>query len=197
MAKSFEFFFDFTSPTAYIGDYAARAVAKRTGADMIYRPMFLGGVMQATGNRPPGTVPAKAKYLSYDVPRCAARYELTFKFNPDFPLKTLGLLRATLGLEGEPDTRLKFIDEAWARIWGDKGPRNLGERSEIAEMCTALGLEPERILAMGTDASLKEKLVANTEEAVSRGVFGAPSFFVGDELFFGHDRLDLVEELLS
>lgn len=194
MPKSFEFFFDYTSPTAYLGDYAARAVAQRTGADMVYRPMFLGGVMQATGNAPPGMVAAKGKYMGQDIPRCAARYGLTFRFNPAFPLKTLGLLRATIGLEDEPETQLAFMDACWSRIWGADGPVNLGERGEIEAMCTAIGLDPARILAMGTDEALKAKLAANTEEAVSRGAFGAPTFFVGDEMFFGHDRLDYVEE---
>ena len=198
MAKSFEFFFDYTSPTAYIGDFAARAVAERTGAEMIYRPMFLGGVMQATGNRPPGTVPAKAKYLSVDVPRCAARYGLTYKLNPAFPINTLKLLRASLALQEEdPATFERLRDESWARIWGASGPKDLGKADEIKSMCEDLNLDAERILAWGSDDGLKAKLAANTEEAIERGVFGAPTFFVGDEIFFGHDRLDYVEERLS
>jgi 2-hydroxychromene-2-carboxylate isomerase len=194
MPKSFEFFYDYTSPTAYIGDYAARAVAQRTGAEMIYRPMFLGGVMQATGNRPPGMVAAKGKYMAADVPRCAARYELAFTFNPAFPLKTLPLLRASLGLDGEE--LAKFRDACWTHIWGADGPKNLGNPEEIKAMCTKIGLDGDRILAMGKDDVLKAKLVANTEEAVARGVFGAPTYFVGEDIFFGHDRLDYVEDLI-
>ncbi len=192
---SFEFFYDYTSPTAYIGDYAARAVAARTGAQMVYRPMFLGGVMQATGNSPPGMVAAKGAYMGKDVPRCAARYDLPFAFNPAFPLKTLPILRATLGLEG--DELAKFRDACWSYIWGADGPKNLGDPEEITALCQSIGLDAERVLAMGKDDALKTKLVANTEEAVKRGVFGAPSYFVGDELFFGHDRLDYVEALLA
>jgi 2-hydroxychromene-2-carboxylate isomerase len=195
MAKSFEFFYDYTSPTAYIGDYAARAVAERTGAEMIYRPMFLGGVMQATGNAPPGMVPAKGKYMGRDVPRCAARYNLPFAFNPSFPLKTLPILRASLGLQGE--SLATFRDACWSRIWGAEGPRNLGEPEEITAMCESIGLNASEVLAMGKDETLKARLAANTEEAVERGVFGAPSYFVGEELFFGHDRLDYVEALLA
>ncbi len=195
MAKSFEFFFDYTSPTAYIGDYAGRAVAERTGAEMIYRPMFLGGVMQATGNQPPGMVAAKGKYMSVDVPRCAARYGLSFSFNPDFPLKTLPLLRASIGLP--PEDFARFRDGCWARIWGEDGPRNLGDPAEITALCQSIGLDADEVLAMGKDEALKAKLVANTEEAVERGAFGAPTYFVGSEMFFGHDRLDYVEDLLS
>lgn len=195
MAKSFEFFYDYTSPTAYIGDYAARAVAGRTGAEMIYRPMFLGGVMQATGNAPPGMVPAKGKYMSRDVPRCAARYNLQFAFNPSFPLKTLPILRASLGLEGE--SLVRFRDACWSHIWGADGPKNLGASEEITAMCDSIGLNASEVLAMGKDDGLKARLTVNTDEAVERGVFGAPSYFVGDELFFGHDRLDYVEALLA
>lgn len=195
MSKSFEFFYDYTSPTAYIGDYAARAVAQRSGAEMIYRPMFLGGVMQATGNQPPGMVAAKGKYMGADIPRCAARYNLPFTFNPAFPLKTLAILRATLGLEGAD--LAKFRDACWSHIWGADGPKNLGEPGELKAMCANIGLDGDRILAMGRDSALKAKLIANTEEAVARGVFGAPTYFVGDEMFFGHDRLDYVEELVG
>ena len=194
MPKSFEFFFDYTSPTAYIGDYAGRELAARTGADMIYRPMFLGGVMHATGNQPPGMVAAKGKYMSVDIPRCAARYGLPFAFNPAFPLKTLPILRASLGLEGEDLAR--FRDACWSHIWGADGPKNLSEDHEIKAVCAAIGLDGEHILAMGKDGALKAKLTANTEEAIARGAFGAPTYFVGDEMFFGHDRLDYVEELL-
>ncbi|MEO0884251.1 MAG: 2-hydroxychromene-2-carboxylate isomerase [Pseudomonadota bacterium] len=198
MPCSFEFFYDYTSPTAYIGDYAARGVAERTGAEMIYRPMFLGGVMQATGNRPPGTVEAKAKYMGADVPRCAARYGLSFQFNPAFPLKTLPILRASIALaEEDPVAFATFRDACWARIWGADGPKNLGRSAEIEALCQSIDMDPERILAMGKDDGLKAKLSANTEEAVERGVFGAPTFFVGEDMFFGHDRLDYVEERVA
>lgn len=195
MTKSFEFFFDYTSPTAYIGDYAARLVAARTGAEMIYRPMFLGGVMNATGNAPPGMVQAKGNYMSIDVPRCAARYGLAFGFNPAFPLNTLTLLRASLGMK--EDMFAKFRDACWSHIWGADGFKDLGDPEEIKTMCAKIDIDGESVLAMGKDSELKAKLAANTEEAVSRGAFGAPTYFVGDDIFFGHDRLDYVEELLG
>ena len=189
------FFFDYTSPTAYIGDYAARQVAERTGAEMIYRPVFLGGIMNATGNRPPGMVQAKAKYMGKDVPRCAARYGLHFGFNPFFPMKTLTILRASLGME--PEEFATFRDACWHDIWGEGGHKNLGDPEEIKAMCARIDMDGERIVAMGQDEALKAKLATNTEEAIERGTFGAPTYFVGDEMFFGHDRLDYVEELLS
>jgi len=195
MVKSFEFFFDYTSPTAYIGDYAARQMAERTGAEMIYRPMFLGGVMQATGNQPPGMVAAKGKYMGQDIPRCATRYGLSFGFNPFFPLKTLTLLRASLGLGA--DEAAHFRDACWSHIWGADGHKNLGDPEEIKAMCAKIDMDGDRILSMGKDDVLKAKLAANTEEAVARGAFGAPTYFVGDQIFFGHDRLDYIEELVG
>jgi len=133
--------------------------------------------------------------MGTDVPRCAARYDLSFAFNPAFPLKTLPLLRASLGLEGE--ALAKFRDACWSHIWGADGPKNLGDPDEIKAMCSKIDLDGDQVLAMGKDAALKAKLVANTEEAVARGAFGAPTYFVGEEMFFGHDRLDYVEELLT
>ena len=82
-------------------------------------------------------------------------------------------------------------------IWGEDGPRNLGDAAEITALCQSIGLDADEVLAMGKDEALKAKLVANTEEAVERGAFGAPTYFVGSEMFFGHDRLDYVEDLLS
>jgi len=157
--------------------------------------MFLGGVMNATGNQPPGMIQAKAKYMSADVPRCAARYGLEFGFNPFFPLKTLTLLRASLGMGA--DEFATFRDACWSHIWGPEGHKNLGDPEEIKAMCAKIGMDGDRVLAMGKDDALKAKLAANTEEAVKRGAFGAPTYFVGEDMFFGHDRLDYVEDLVG
>ncbi|MEO1407500.1 MAG: DsbA family protein, partial [Pseudomonadota bacterium] len=110
--------------------------------------------------------------------------------------KTLPLLRASIGLANEPETLTRFRDACWARIWGADGPRDLGKSDEIRDLCVSIDIDPERVLAMKTDAKLKDAVVANTEEAVQRGAFGAPTYFVADEMFFGHDRLDYVEERL-
>ena len=196
MEKSFEFFFDYVSPTAYLAYYVAPGVAERTGAELVYRPMFQGGVMQATGNKPPGTVPAKAAYLSRDVPRCAAYIGVPYKFNPAFPMNTLILTRATMGLEDQPEKRARFIDACFRHSYGVENPFDPADPEQLKAMCEAEGFDAEEIAALGTAQENKDKIRANTEEAVERGVFGAPAFFVGDELFFGHDRLDYVERAL-
>ncbi len=197
MAKTLEFFFDYVSPTAYLAWHATPDVLERTGAEIVYRPMFLGGVMQATGNRPPGMVAAKGEYMNHDMARCARRIGVEMFMNPAFPMNTLRALRATVGLAGEPETQERFMAACFNASWGAPEPKNLGERSAVEEICADLDLDAERILAMGSDDGLKDALMANTNEAVERGAFGAPTFFVGDEMFFGHDRLDYVEEALA
>lgn len=196
MTKSFEFYFDFVSPTAYLAWHAAPPVAERTGAELVLKPMFLGGVMQATGNQPPGRVPAKGKYLGIDLIRCARHIGVPFHSNPAFPFNTRPALRATLGLADEPDAQKRFIGACYHLAWGVEAPRNLGESESLAEASAAAGLDAERIFELAVDESNKSALRANTDEAVARGTFGAPTFFVGDEIFFGHDRLDYVERAL-
>ena len=196
MAKSFEFFFDYVSPTAYLAHYAAPRVAERTGAELIYRPMFQGGVMQATGNKPPGLVPAKGIYMARDLQRCAKRHGAPLFMNPHFPMNTLILTRATIGMEDE-GKRARFIDACFRHSYGRENGIDPTNEKHLAAMCEEEGFDVAEIVALGTAQENKDKLKANTEEAVSRGVFGAPAFFVGDELFFGQDRLDYVEEALN
>jgi 2-hydroxychromene-2-carboxylate isomerase len=197
MAGRFEFFFDYVSPTAYLALPVAQGVAARTGAQLVWRPMFLGGVMQGSGNKPPGTVPAKAKYMNRDLQRCAAHIGLPLHMNPAFPMNTLGLVRATIGLESRPAEMARFIEAAFRHCWGKPDPMNPAAAGAVEAFCAAEGFDADEILALGKSEENKEKLKANTEEALSRGVFGAPSFFVGDDLFFGHDRLDYVERALK
>ena len=196
MAKFFEFFFDYTSPTAYLAVPVALEVEARTGAELRLRPMFLGGVMQATGNKPPGTVAAKGRYLNRDLQRCAAHIGIPMHMNPAFPINTLAVLRATIGLTDAAEQR-RFVIRLFKAAWGQPDPVNLGDMAEVAALCAAAGFDPAAISALATDPANKEKLKETTDEAVARGVFGAPSFFVADDLFFGHDRLDYVERALT
>lgn len=196
MAKFFEYFFDYTSPTAYLAVPVALGVEARTGKEMILRPMFLGGVMQGTGNKPPGAVPAKGKYLARDLQRCAAHIGIPLHMNPAFPINTLGVLRATTGLTDKDEQR-RFVLTLFDAAWGRPDPVDLGDMAKVAALCTENGFDPSVIAALAADPANKDKLKATTEDAVSRGVFGAPSFFVEDDLFFGHDRLDYVERALQ
>lgn len=196
MAKFFEYFFDYTSPTAYLAVPVALGVEARTGAEMRLRPMFLGGVMQGSGNKPPGAVPAKGAYLARDLQRCAAHIGIPMYMNPAFPMNTLGVLRATTGMSDAAEQR-RFVITLFDAAWGQPNPVNLGDMAEVAKLCAANGFDAAAIGALATDPANKEKLKETTDEAIARGVFGAPSFFVGDDLFFGHDRLDYVERALA
>lgn len=197
MAKSFEFFFDFVSPTAYLAFHEAQRVAERTGAEIVWRPMLLGGVMQATGNKPPGLLPARGAYMAQDLPRCARHLGVSFAFNPHFPFMALGLLRAAIGLGGQPETRLALISAAFRHAWGIETPEDLGNKAVQTAIAEEAGLDPARFEALASDPANKAALKANTQEAVKRGAFGAPTFFIGEDMFFGHDRLDYVERALA
>jgi 2-hydroxychromene-2-carboxylate isomerase len=196
MAEFFEFYFDYTSPTAYLAVPVALGVEARTGKEMVLRPMFLGGVMQGSGNRPPGTVPAKAKYLARDLQRCAAHVGIPMHMNPAFPMNTLGVLRTTTGMTDKAEQR-RFVLTLFDAAWGRADPVDLGDMAKVAALCAENGFDPAAIAAMASDPANKERLKTTTNEAIARGVFGAPSFFVDDDLFFGHDRLDYVERALG
>ena len=197
MTKTLEFFFDYISPTAFIAQAIVPGVIERTGANLKLRPMFLGGVMQVTGNQPPGMVPAKGKYMNRDLTRQCKRYGLTLHFNPHFPMmNTRVLTGATLRLGDEPDLQKRVFDAGWKHVWTRPDGINIGDEAQFKAAFSSEGLDADRLWALGTDPETKKLLRANTEEAVERGAFGAPTLFVGDEMFFGHDRLDYAEEEL-
>lgn len=193
MSKTVEFFYDFTSPTAYLAWTQLPKIVARTGAKLVYRPMFLGGVMQATENRPPGTVAAKGRWMGADLNRFAKRYGVPFARNPHFPMLTLLAQRIAVGLVETP-TFDPYLEAVFNAAWRDG--KNIADKPVLAEVLAAAGLDATKLLAMADDPANKEKLKANTDEAVARGAFGAPTFFVGEEMHFGQDRLDFVEEAL-
>lgn len=191
MPKEFEFLYDIVSPTAYLAWHAAPVTAQAIGADIVFTPVFLGGIMQGAGNQPPGRVPAKGRYLGIDIPRCARHVGIPFHFNPAFPMNTLTVQRATVGMEDAEDRR-RFAEACFHHSWGRPDTIDLGTEEGLGAVCEAEGFDFERIRALAADPENKARLKANTDHAVERGVFGAPTFFVGDEIFFGHDRLDYV-----
>jgi 2-hydroxychromene-2-carboxylate isomerase len=191
--KTIEFFFDFGSPTTYLAHTQLPRIAHETGATLQYRPMLLGGVFKATGNTSPVTVPAKGRWMGQDIARWAKRWGVPFTFNPHFPINTLTLMRGAVGLQmRQPASFTRYVDAVFQAMWVT--PRNLGDAAVLAATLTEAGFDADAFMALVGDPEVKAKLVANTEEAVARGVFGAPSCFVGDQLFFGQDRLDFVRE---
>ena len=196
MTKSVEYFFDFGSPTSYLAWTQLPRIAAETGAGIVWRPMLLGGVFKATGNASPVTVPAKGRWMNGDIARWAKRYGVPFRFNPHFPINTLTLMRGAVGLQmRQPADFMRYVDLMHRAMW--EAPVNLGDPAVLAETLTAAGFDAEAFTALVADPEVKARLVANTEEAVARGAFGAPTFFVGEAMFFGQDRLDFVREALA
>ena len=195
MTKSVEFYFDLGSPATYLAYTQLPGICEQTGSELIYRPMLLGGVFKATGNASPATIAAKGRYLFVDLSRYANRYGVAFSLNPHFPINTLLLMRAVTGMQmHHPERFLDFIDCLFQALWVDG--RNLNDPAVVALVLAEHGFDPQSVLALTADEAVKKALQTCTEQAIQRGVFGAPSMFVDDQLYFGQDRLDFVREAL-
>ena len=196
MSKAVEFYFDVGSPAAYHAWTQLPRIAREAGAEIEYRPFLLGGVFQATGNRSPMEVPAKGQYMQDDLQRFARRYGVPFAHNPHFPINTLTLMRGAIGLQmREPARMVPYVDAVYRAIWVDG--KNMNDPATVAKVLQQAGFAPEQLLALASDPAVKDHLKAETQEAVARGVFGAPTFFVGQDMFWGQDRLDFVKERLQ
>jgi len=195
MTKTVEFFYDFGSPTVYLAATQLPAIAAAVGATIDWRPMLLGGVFKSTGNQSPVVVPAKAAYMNNDLERFAKRYGVPFSFNPHFPINTLALMRGAVAYQDDVVVSSTYRDAIFRAIWVEA--RNLNEPDVIGQVLSDAGLDPAELMNRIGQQTVKDQLIANTEEAVNRGVFGAPTFFVGEQMFFGQDRLDFVADALS
>jgi 2-hydroxychromene-2-carboxylate isomerase len=198
-APKVQFLFDFGSPNAYLAHRVIPAIEARVGARFDYIPVLLGGVFKATGNRSPmeafAGIPAKLAYEGRERDRFIARHRLTaFALNPHFPVNTLGIMRGAVAAQ---TLRVfdAYVETMFVAMWEDG--RKMDDPAVIGQVLTAAGLPVDRLLALTQDQGVKDRLVANTADAVARGVFGSPSFFVGDELYFGKDRLADVEAAID
>jgi 2-hydroxychromene-2-carboxylate isomerase len=191
-----EFFFDVGSPTSYLAWTQLPALCESAGAKLAYRPMLLGGVFQATGNASPANIPAKGKYMNADMARYAKAYGVPLVVNLHFPINTLTLMRGAAGMQLTQPARFDdYLRAVFKAMWVDG--LNLNDPAVTGKMLADAGFDPAALLALTADADVKAALRATTEEAVARGVFGAPTMFVGDAMFFGQDRLDFVREALK
>jgi 2-hydroxychromene-2-carboxylate isomerase len=192
--KQVEFLYDYGSPFSYLADRRLPALAQRAGATIIYTPVSLGAVMKATGNSSPVTVPAKGAYMGVELRRWAARYGCPAPANRHFPINTMKLMRGAVASRriGVFD---RYHDAIFDAFW-TKG-LNFGDDAVFANVLESAGLPSMEILAAIETPAIKDELRANTDGAVARGMFGAPTFFVGGEMFWGNDRLDWVEEALN
>ncbi len=196
--QTVDFIFDFGSPNAYMAYKVLPQIASRTGATINFIPCLLGGIFKATGNQPPwvafGSVKGKLDYERLELNRFVAKHGLTaFRQNPHFPVVTLLLMRGMVAAQ-RAGVAGRFIDVGIRAMWEDG--QKMDDPDVFVQVFDASGLDGKTLLAATQDAEVKAKLMANTEAAVARGVFGIPTFFVGNEMFFGKDRLGQVEELL-
>jgi 2-hydroxychromene-2-carboxylate isomerase len=157
--------------------------------------MLLGGVFKATDNMSPVAIPAKGKYmLEQDLPRFARRYGVTINFNPHFPINTLQAMRGATAAHAT-GCLAPYVDAVYTAMWVDQ--KNIGDSEVLRSVLANAGLDADSLLAATADPGVKAELIRVTEEAVARGAFGAPTMYLGDEMFFGQDRLDFIEEALK
>jgi 2-hydroxychromene-2-carboxylate isomerase len=191
-----EFFFDYGSPYSYLADGQLPGLVERTGCELVHRPMLLGGVFKATGNRSPAMEPVEAKraYGAVEMRRFVAHYGARFQSNPHFPIDTLRIMRTACAAQSEGVFEA-FHAAVYPAFWAEA--KNLGEEKVFRDVLQGAGLDAEALLAAAAEPEVKRALRDTTDEAVRRGAFGAPTFFVGDEMFFGADRLPFVERALA
>jgi len=194
--KTFDFYYDFGSLAAYLAHTQLPKMCAETGASANLLPMLLGGVFQATGNVSPMTVPAKGRYAFMDFKRFADGYGVPLNMNPHFPIITTMLMRMVTALQTKNDPRMQnFMDVVFQAIWVDS--LNMNDPAIVGQVLTDAGFDSAALLAMANDQATKDQLKAVTTKAVERGVFGAPSFFVGEEMFWGQDRMEQVKAALK
>jgi 2-hydroxychromene-2-carboxylate isomerase len=193
MSKVLEFYFDYGSPNAYIAHVRLPEILARTGANVEHKPMLLGGVFQLTGNQSPAQNQLKLPNMRRDMARYIGRHKVPFQFNKHFPVNTLKMMRGAVAAQ-EDGIFERYNEIAYNAMWREG--LNMSDEAVFIAAMNAGGLDGAKVLARGNDEGVKAKLKAATEAAAARGVFGAPTFFVRDEMFFGQDRLDFVEDAL-
>lgn len=194
-----EHHFDFGSPNSYLAWKVIPEIETRTGVTFSYVPVLLGGVFKMTGNQPPmiafGGIKNKPQYDALEMKRFIARHKLDkFKMNAHFPVNTVQIMRGAIVAQME-GALPKYLDIVFSAMWEQS--LKMDDAEVIGAALKAGGLDGAHILARIQDQDVKDRLLANTSASVERGTFGAPTFYVGDEIFFGKDRLrDLEDEII-
>lgn len=194
MSRTVEFYYDYGSPNAYLAHVRLPEILKRSGAQVKLRPMLLGGVFQITGNVSPATNALKAPNGRRDMMRFIGKHNVPFKMNPNFPVNTLKMMRGAMVAEEEGYLD-RYNDAMYRAMWIDG--LKMDDDAVLAAALTKAGFDAAHIAKRSQEDAIKGRLKTYTEEAAKRGVFGAPTFFVNDEMFFGQDRLDFVEDALN
>jgi 2-hydroxychromene-2-carboxylate isomerase len=197
MARA-EFLFDFASPNAYLAHYVAPAIAARTGKGFSYTPVLLGGLFKLTGNQAPmlafANIPSKLAYEHREMRRFIERHQVPFVMNPHFPVNTLLLMRMATAAQVE-GVLAPFVDAGMKLMW--ETPQKMDDPEIAVAALKGEGLDAERLYDLAQSADIKARLLAATEDAAGRGAFGIPTFFVGDEMYFGKNTLREVEEAMA
>ena len=199
MSQNPQFMFDFGSPNAFLSHEAIPAIEKRTGVKFEYVPILLGGIFKATNNKSPAETLAgiknKREFHAIETERFVKRFKVQpYVMNPFFPVNTLNLMRAAIAaqLEGVFE---KYVEAAFHHMWRE--PKKMDDPEVAVKALTSSGLDGAKLLARAQEAEVKAKLIANTQDAVDRGAFGSPTFFVGKEMFFGKEQLRDVEDMVT
>jgi 2-hydroxychromene-2-carboxylate isomerase len=198
VAKSFEFLFDFGGPNSYLAHKVLPEICARTGAEVIYTPVLLGGLFKLTNNQAPliryAETPAKRNYEMLEFDRFVKAHRLPFKMNPHFPINSLYLMRGAVAAQ-HLGCFMPYVETIMTAMWEDGA--NTGDPLVVKNVLDTAGLDSAALLAMADDADVKAELAANTEHAAARGAFGVPTFFVDGEMFWGKERLAQVSEALA
>ncbi len=194
-----EFLFDFGSPNAYFSHKVIPEIEKRTGAKFDYVPVLLGGLFKLTNNKPPmvafGDIKNKMPYEMLETQRFIKKHNLTqYKFNPNFPVNTLTLMRMAVAAKNE-GILPRYADAMFHHMW--EAPKKMDDPGVIRAALIESGLDADKLIAAAQTHEVKQVLMNNTEDAVARGAFGSPTFFVGTEMFFGKNTLRDVEEEIA
>ena len=189
-----DFYYDFGSPTAYIAWRRLRNICNTHSAVLNYRPMLLGGVFKATGNASPAMVEAKGKWLFEDIQRFAKKYQIEFEMNPHFIINTLLPMRGAIWAENSGVIEA-YTEALFTATWVDR--IDVSDPDQLSSIVHAAGLDAESMASGVQQPATKAQLIEATELAVGRGVFGAPTMFVSEQMHFGQDRIDWVEEALA
>jgi 2-hydroxychromene-2-carboxylate isomerase len=198
MAKSFEFLFDFGGPNSYLAYKMLPGLCARTGAEIVYVPILLGGLFKLTNNQAPmmryAETPAKQKYEMLEFQRFIKAHAIPFKMNPRFPLNTLYVMRGAIAAQ-RLGCFAPYVDAVMTAMWHDGA--DMGDLDVVRDVLDKAGLDSDALLALADDPEVKAELISNTEAAAKRGAFGVPTFFVDEDMFWGKERLGQVEAALT
>ncbi|WP_374612702.1 2-hydroxychromene-2-carboxylate isomerase [Sphingorhabdus sp.] len=198
VSKTFEFLFDFGGPNSYLAHKVLPELCRETGATAIYVPILLGGLFKITNNQAPmmryAETPAKRNYEMLEFDRFVKAHNIPFKMNPNFPINSLYLMRGAVAAQ-HLGCFMPYVEAIMAAMWEDG--LNTGDLAVVKEVLDKAGLDSAALLAKAEEADVKAELVSNTEKAAARGAFGVPTFFVGEEIFWGKERLGQVAAALN